>query len=99
MELCPFKHSATYENYTRCLAEFDALPAVELVFGKEVHALSIVNNTTVLENATFTRQGERVHVEADFQGLEYKLRSEDYEENVFVTCTCSNATRVSAFAA
>lgn len=98
MELCPFKHSATYENYTRCLSEFAELPEVEVVFGSEVHKINITKNETVLQNASFEHQETHVRAEVDFRDLEYPLHSEDYEKTVFVTCTCSNATHSVAFA-
>lgn len=98
MELCPFKYSATYDNYTRCLTEFAGLSEVEVVFGAEVHKINIVKNETALQNASFDHQGKHVHADVDFQNLEYPLHSEDYEETVFVTCTCSNATHATAFA-
>lgn len=66
MELCPFKYSVTYDNYTRCLAEFAELPEVEVVFGTEVHKVSITENVTALQNVNFEHKGQHVHAEADF---------------------------------
>lgn len=74
------------------------MPEVEVVFGTEAYKINIIKNATVLKNVHFEHQGKHVHAEADFQDLEYPLHSEDYEETVFVTCTCSNATNAVAFA-